>query len=94
MTPLFQAHLLLPLLKVVRDHLSVGESAGLLTTPGGSPYVEARTERGSMIVTINVDGLYMFDTAGGLYTCDPHGAKDTIRNTVRRALNDAREEWA
>ena len=93
MSPLFQARLLLPLLKVIRDHLGAGESASLNTTPGGTPYIAAHTDRGSMIVTINVDGLYLFDTAGGLDTCDPHAAEDAIRDVVRLALNAAREEW-
>lgn len=94
MSPLFQARLLLPLLEAIRGYLGAGESATLNATPAGTPYIEARTEHDSMIVTINVDGLYLFDTAGGLHTCDPHGTKGAIRDTVRQALNDAREERA
>ena len=93
MSPLFQARLLLPLLEVVRSCLGVGESAILNTTPAGTPYIEAHTEHDSMTVTINVDGLYLFDTAGGLHTCDPHDTK-AIRDVTRRALKDAREERA
>jgi hypothetical protein len=94
MSPLFQARLLLPLLETIRAHLGAGESASLKATSAGSPCIEARTERGSVIATINVDGQYMFDTAGGLYACDPNAPKESIYNTIRRALNDAREEWA
>jgi hypothetical protein len=93
MSPLFQARLLMPLLETIRGHLCAGESAILNATPAGTPYIEAHTKHDSMIVTINVDGLYLFDTAGGLHTCDPHDAKGT-RNVIRRALKDAREERA
>lgn len=93
MSPLLQARRLLPLLEIIRNQLGAGESVALNPGPDGSPHLEARTERGSVIATISADGLYMFDTAAGLYGCDPHGAKDTISNTVRQALNDAREEW-
>jgi hypothetical protein len=93
MSPLFQARLLLPLLEAIRGRLCGGESAFLDATPAGPPYIEAHTKHGSMIVTINVDGLYLFDTAGGLHTCDPHDA-EAIRNVIRRALKDAREERA
>ena len=93
MSPLFQGRLPLPLLEAIRGCLGIGESATLNTTPAGTPYIEAHTERGSMIVTINVDGLYLFDTAGGLHTCDPHDTK-AIRNVTRRALKDARKERA
>lgn len=94
MSPLSQARLLLPLLEVIRRLLGAGESAALNATPAGSPYIEVHTERGSMIAAINAECQYMFDTHAGLYACDPHGRKDTIRSTVRQALNDAREEWA
>lgn len=94
MSPLLQARLLLPLLEAIRGFLGVGESATLGATPAGSPRIEARTNRGSMFAAINVDGLYLFDTASGLYTCDPHGSKDAIGNVIRRALNDARKEQA
>lgn len=93
MSPLAQARLLLPLLEAVRDHLAAGEYAAFRRTTHGSPYIEARTERGSVIASIGDDGLYTLDTAGGLYACDPNGTKDAIHNAVRRALNDAREEW-
>jgi hypothetical protein len=93
MSPLFQARLLLPLLEAIRSRLGAGESATLNTTPAGTPYIEAHTEHDSMIVTINVDGLYLFDTAGGLHTCDPHDTK-AIGTVICRALKDAREERA
>ena len=47
-----------------------------------------------MIASIDEDGLYVLDAAGHRYACDPHGAEAAIRNAVRRALNDAREEWS
>lgn len=94
MSLLSQIRLLLPLLEVIRNHLAAGEYAAFGSTIYGSPCIKARTERGGVIVSISENGLYAFDTASSLYTCDPHGAKDTIRDTVRQALNDAREEWA
>ena len=94
MSPLFQTRLLLPLLEAIRRCLAAGESTALNATPAGSPYIETRTEHGSMIVAINAEGMYMFDTPGGLYACDPHGTKDRIRDMIRQALNDAREEQA
>lgn len=90
MSPLFQARLLLPLLEAIRGCLCGGESAFLNAAPAGRPYIEARTKHGSMIVTIDVDGLYLFDTAGGLRTCDPHDV-EAARDVTRRALKDARE---
>nr|DAS81545.1 MAG TPA: hypothetical protein [Caudoviricetes sp.] len=94
MSPLSQARLLMPLLEAIRSHLAVGEYAAFRRTTHGSPYIEARTERGSMIAGIDEDGLYALDAAGGRYVCDPNGTKDAISNAIRRALNDAREEWA
>lgn len=94
MSPLFQTRLLLPLLEAIRGYLGAGESAALNATPAGSPYIETHTERGSMIAAINAEGLYAFDTPGGLYACDPHGRKDTICDMIRQALTDAREEQA
>lgn len=94
MSPLSQTRLILPLLEAIRDLLGPGEHAAFKVTTHGSPYIEAVTLRGGVIVSINEDGLYMFDTAGGLYVCDPHDAKDVIYDTIRRALNDAREEQA
>lgn len=94
MSPLFQSRLLMPLLEAIRRQLGAGESAAFNATPAGSPYIEAHTERGSMIAAINAEGQYMFDSPGGLYACDPHATKDIICNTIRQALNDAREEWA
>ena len=94
MSPLSQSRLLLPLLGAIRDHLAAGEYAAFKATSGGAPCIEARTERGSMTASINDDGLYVFDSPGGVYACDPHAPKDAIRNAIRRALNDAREEWA
>lgn len=93
MSPLSQSRLLLPLLEIVRGLLGPGEYAAFRVTSHGAPCVEARTERGNMIASVGDDGLYVLDTAGGLYACDPHGAKEAILNAVRRALNDAREEW-
>jgi hypothetical protein len=84
----------MPLLEAIRSHLAVGEYAAFRRTTHGSPYIEARTERGSMIAGIDEDGLYALDAAGGRYVCDPNGTKDAISNAIRRALNDAREEWA
>lgn len=93
MSPLSQARLLMPLLEVIRNHLAAGEYAAFRRTTHGSPYIEARTGRGSMIASIDDDGLYMLDTAGGPYSCDPNDTKEAICNTIRHALNDAREEW-
>ena len=94
MSPLSQARLLVPLLEAIRSHLGQGEYAAFRRTTHGSPYIEARTERDSMVASIDDDGLYVFDAAGSRYACDPNAAKDVICNTIRRALNDAREEWA
>lgn len=95
MSPLSQARLLLPLFEAVRDHLGPGECATLKVTTCGAPCIEVRTERGSAIVSVNEDGTCTFDTAGGLYTCDPkNDTRDDVYDVIRRALNDAREEWA
>lgn len=94
MSPLSQARLLMPLLEAIRRHLGYGEYAAFRRTTHGSPYIEARTGRGSMIAAVAEDGLYTMDAAGSRYACDPNGPKDVIRNTIRLALNDAREEWA
>lgn len=94
MSPLSQARLLMPLLEAIRNHLGAGEYAAFRRATHGSPYIEARTERGNMIATIGEDGLYALDAAGGRYACDPNGTKGAINNAIRRALNDAREEWA
>lgn len=94
MSPLSQTRLLLPLLEAIRSLLGPGEYAAFSATACGSPCIVARTERGGVIASVNKDGLYTFDAAGGVYACDPNGAKDAIRNAIRRALNDAREEWA
>lgn len=32
--------------------------------------------------------------AGSRYVCDPNTPKASIYNAIRRALNDAREEWS
>lgn len=93
MSPLSQARLLLPLLEVLRNHLSVGEYASFQRTPYGFTYLEARTARGSMTASVTEDGLYTLAAAGNCYTCDPNTTKAAICNAVRRALNDAREEW-
>lgn len=94
MSPLSQTRLLLPLLEAIRNHLGCGEYAAFRGTTHGSPYIEARTERGNMTASIDEDGLYVLDAGGSRYACDPNGTKDAICNAIRRALNDAREEWA
>lgn len=94
MSPLSQTRLLMPLLEAIRNNLGQGEYASFRSTTHGSPYIEARTERGNMIAGVDEDGLYTFDAAGGRYACDPNGTKDAINNAIRRALNDAREEWS
>lgn len=94
MSPLSQARLLLPLFEAIRDHLGPCECATLRVTTQGDPCIEVRTERGSMIASINDDGMYTFDTAGGLYACDTNSKRDDVYDMIRTALNDAREEWA
>lgn len=94
MSPLSQTRILLPLLETIRSLLAPGEHAAFKVTTYGAPCIEARTARGSMIASIDEDGLCVLDVAGGLYACDPNGTKDAIRNAIRRALNVAREEWA
>ena len=94
MSPLSQSRLLVPLLEAIRNHLAQGEWAAFRSTTCGSPYIEARTERGNMIAGVDEDGLYTLDAAGSRYACDPNGTKDAICNAIRRALNDAREEWS
>lgn len=93
MSPLSQSRPLMPLLEAICDHLGPGEYAAFRRTTHGSPYIEARTERGNMVASIE-DGLYALDAAGSRYACDPGAPKDAIYNAIRRALNDAREEWA
>lgn len=94
MSPLMQSRLLLPLLTTIRDHLAPTEYAAFRRTSHGSPYIEARTERGVMVASVNEDGLYALDASGGRYACDPNASQDAINNAVRRALNDAREAWS
>lgn len=94
MSPLSQARLLLPLLEAIRNLLGAGEYAAFRRTSHGSPYIEARTERGNMIAGVDEDGSYTLDAAGSRYTCDPNAAKGAICNAIRLALNDAREEWS
>lgn len=94
MSPLTQSRLLLPLLTAIRDHLAVTEYAAFRRTTHGSPYIEARTERGNVIASIDNDGLYALDAGGSRYTCDPNASQGAINNAIRRALNDAREEWS
>lgn len=93
MSPLSRARLLLPLLEAIRNHLGPAEWAAFRVASHGSPYIEARTERGGVIAGVDEDGLYTLDAAGSRYACDPNGTKDAINNAIRRALNDAREEW-
>lgn len=94
MSPLAQSRLLLPLLTAIRNHLGVAEYAAFRRTTHGSPYIEARTGRGIVIASIDEDGMYVLDAGGSRYACDPDAARDAINNAVRRALNDAREEWS
>jgi len=94
MSPLAQSRLLLPLLTAIRDHLAVTEYAAFCRTTHGSPYIEARTERGNVVASVDEDGLYALDAGGSRYSCDPNASQDSINNAIRRALNDAREEWA
>ena len=94
MSPLSQARLLMPLLAAIRNLLGGGEYAAFRRTTHGSPYIEARTGRGIMTASVDEDGLYVLDAAGSRYACDPNGTKDAINNAIRRALNDAREEWS
>ena len=94
MSPLSQARLLMPLLEAIRNHLGAGEYAAFRRTTYGSPCIEVRTARGSMIAGVGEDGLYTLDAAGSRYACDPNAAKDAVYNAIRRALNDAREEWS
>lgn len=94
MSPLMQSRLLLPLLATIRDHLAAAEYAAFRRTAHGSPYIEARTERGNMIAAVDEDGLYTLNAGGSSYGCDPNTSQDAINNAVRRALNDAREEWS
>lgn len=94
MSPLSQARLLMPLLEAIRNLLGAGEYAAFRRTTAGSPYIEARTERGNVVAGIDEDGLYALDAGGSRYVCDPNAAEDAIYNTIRRALNDAREEWS
>lgn len=92
MSPLSQSRLLMPLLEAIRNHLGAGEYAAFRCTTHGSPYIEARTERGNVVAGVDEDGLYTLDAAGSRYACDPNAKKDAINNAIRRALNDAREE--
>lgn len=94
MSPLSQARLLMPLLEAIRNHLGQGEYAAFRRTTHGSPYIEARTERGNVVAGVDEDGLYTLDAAGSRYACAPNASKDAIHNAIRRALNDAREEWS
>lgn len=94
MSPLSQARLLLPLLEAIRNHLAAGEYAAFEVATHGFPCIKATTERGNVIASIDEDGLYALDAAGSRYACDPNAPKGTISNAIRRALNDAREEWA
>ena len=94
MSPLSQVRVLMTLLEAIRNHLAVGEDAAFRRTTHGSPYIEAHTERGNMIAGVDEDGLYTLDAAGSRYACDPNAPKESIDNAIRRALNDAREEWS
>lgn len=93
MSPLSQARLLLPLLEAIRALLGPGEHATLTVSTQGAPHIVARTERGSLTASINDDGMYAFDTPGGLYACDTNSKRDDVYDMIRTALNDAREAW-
>lgn len=94
MSPLMQSRLLLPLLTAIRHLLAATEYAAFRRTTHGSPYIEARTERGAMVASVTEDGLYALDAGGSRYACDPNASQDAINNAIRRALNDAREAWS
>lgn len=94
MSPLSQARLLMPLLTAIRGHLAAGEFAAFRRTTYGAPYIEARTERDTLVAGVDEDGLYALDAAGRRYICDPDAPKESICNAIRRALNDAREVQA
>lgn len=96
MSPLTQSRLLLPLLAIIRDHLTGTEHAAFRRTTHGSPYIEARSARGNMTASVGDDGLYALDAGGSRYNCDPRASQDAISDTVRRALADMRglEEWS
>lgn len=93
MSPLAQAQLLLSLLAIIRDHLAAMENANLCRTVHGAPYISVQTERGTVIASVDNDGLYALNADGSMYACDSNASQDTINNTVRTALNDARENW-
>lgn len=94
MSPLMQSRLLLPLLTAIRDHLTVTEYAAFRRTSHGTPYIEARTERGNVIASVDEGGLYALDAGGSRHSCDPNASQGAISNAIRRALNDARAEWS
>lgn len=94
MSPLMQSRLLMPLLTTIRDHLAATEYAAFRRTTHGSPYIEVRTERDTMVASVTEDGLYALDAGGSRYACDPNASRDAINNATRRALNDAREAWS
>lgn len=94
LSPSAQSCLLSPLLAAIRAHLAATEYAAFRRTTHGSPYIEARTERDVMIASITEDGLYALDAGGSRYDCDHNASQDVINNTIRRALNDAREAWS
>lgn len=94
MSPLMQSRLLLPLLTAIRNNLAAMEYAAFRRTTHGSPYIEVRTERDIMVASVTDDGLYALDAGGSRYACDPNANQGAINGTIRRALNDAREEWS
>lgn len=94
MSPLMQSRLLMPLLTTIRDHLAATEYAAFRRTTHGSPYIEVRTERDTMVASVTEDGLYALDAGGSRHACDPNASQDAINNAIRRALNDAREAWS
>lgn len=94
MSPLMQSRLLLPLLTSIRKHLAATEYAAFRRTTHGSPYIEVHTERDVMTASVAEDGMYALDAGGSRYACDPNASQDAINDTIRRALNDAREAWS
>lgn len=88
MSPLQQSKLLLPLLTIVRDLLTVGESASFHRTTAGSPYIQAQTERDVVIFYVE-DGLLVGEYTEPL-AASPDAHPDAVANMVRRQLNEAR----
>lgn len=95
MSPLSQINLLLLLFEAIRYHLGPDEHATLKVTARDAPCIDVRTERGTVIGSIDKDGMYTLDVAGAgtRYSCDPNDKRDNVYDMTREALNDARQEW-